>query len=210
MPSWTDIGGFWVSVGGFALAIVLAVVGWIQAHGAKEDAKVAKQHADAAQEQASTAKRIADEAQRQTAAAEAAAEAAREQAEAAVAALDWETIPQLQVVATERHRQWVISNRDRYEIQTSEWFVVNTGRAAAHRLSVRLDFGTNSVVTIGPNNFAQLPGGAEARLGMVNVPMPAFEDLTEAGHVPKARLKYDTPTGQPKDETKTVLPKEQQ
>lgn len=102
MPTWTDIGGFWVSAGGFALAIILAIIGWVQAHGAKEDAKIAKQQADAAQEQSKAAKKIADAAQRQTAAAESAAEAAQEQAEAAIAALNWETVSQLAVLASKK------------------------------------------------------------------------------------------------------------
>lgn len=201
MPTWTDIGGFWISAAGFIFSIIIAVVAWVQARGAKDDAKIAKEQADAA-------KRIADEAQRQTAAAEAAAEAARDQAEAAIAALDWETIPQMRVVASRKHNQMVIDGRARRRVDTSEWYVVNDGKAAALRLSVRLNFGTNAVVALGPNSFAKLDGGQVQPLGMFNVPMPAFEDLVEAGHTPTARLIYDTPTGQKRDETKDVVPRE--
>lgn len=209
MPTWTEIGGFWVGALGFALAIALAIVGWVQARGAKAEAKVAKEHADAAQEQATAAKKIAGEAKRQTAAAEAAAEAAQQQAEAAIAALHWETVPQLVVVATKRYNQSVIDGSVRRQVMTSDWFVVNTGKAAAIRLSVRLHFGSDTQISPGPNNFLRLDPGERSLLSLYGVPFPAFEDLLGAGYKPTARLKYDTPTGQPKDETVVVLPYEQ-
>lgn len=202
-PSWTDVVTTVFTVLGVIAALVVGIIGLVQARGAKKDAQTAKDQADAA-------KRIADEAQRQTAAAEAAADAAKDQAEAAIAALDWETVPQLSVVANQKHKQWVIDGRERRQIETSDWYVVNNGKADAHRLSVRLNFGSDTQITLGPNNFLKLDAGESRQLGLYGVDMPAFEDLTGAGYKPTARLKYDTPTGQPKDETKFVLPREQQ
>lgn len=87
--------------------------------------------------------------------------------------------------------------------------MINNGKASANRLSVRLEFGSDTQVSLGPNQFAELASNDWQPLGLRGVVMPAFEDLIGAGYTPTAQLKYDTPTGLPKVETKVVLPSEQ-
>jgi hypothetical protein len=199
MPTWTDTGGFILALISLGLAVALAIVGWVQVHDAKQDAKTAKDQADAA-------RRIADEAQRQTAAAEAAAIAAKDQAEAAVAALEWETIPQLEVVASKTYTTFGFQGSVRTTVSTSDWIVRNNGKAAAIRLTVELDFGTDSVIAIGPNSYTKLDADQSEKLGLFGVTMPPFEDLVKEGHTPMATLHYGTPTGEVKKESRPVLP----
>lgn len=197
MPTWTDIGGFWVSVCGFALAIALAIVGWVQAHRAKGDAKTAK-------EQANAAKMIAGEAKLQTAAAEAAAQAAQKQAAAAVAALDWETVPQLEVVSGFDY----LSERDDGEVKrtilTSDWWVSNTGKAPAIRLKVSINLGTTAR-TVEAFSVDKLDGGKTSSLMPWGDAMPPFYQIRKEGFEPMAILTYTTPTGEERTVTKPVI-----
>jgi hypothetical protein len=197
MPTWTDIGGFWASVGGFALAIALAIVGWVQAHGAKADARVAKEQADAA-------KRIADEAQRQTAAAETAAKAAQEQAEATIAAFDWETVPQLEIVAGPAYQVLDLSVDPAVQRVTSTWRLRNTGKAAAIRLTARMDFDPDGTIH-GPQTSEELLGGKTLLLHSYRGVLPSFEEASSNGEPPVVVVSYTTPTGEERTQVKRVI-----
>lgn len=199
MPTWTDIGGFWVSAGGFTLSIILAIVGWVQAHGARGDAKTAK-------DQANAARRIADEAQRQTAAAEEAAEAARKQAAAAVAAFEWDTVPRLEVLANHDYMCETRTTKGyREDTLTSDWYVSNTGKAAAIRLEVTFDFGPNQI-QLAPLTTPKLDGGSYWKVALYRVAMPPYDTIRSTGFSPSAKLRYTTPTGESRTEIVEVLP----
>lgn len=203
MPTWTDIGGFWVSAGGFALAIALAIVAWVQAAGAKGDAKIAKQQADAAKEQARAAEQIAEQARKQTAIAEAAAESARDQASAASAALDWETVPQLEVTAGPSYPSLDVNVEPAREVQTSTWQISNHGKATAIRLVVEMPFDPDGAIH-GKQDFARMVGGQSYLLQSFRSSFPSFEEASQDGRPPVVTLKYVTPTGEQRNETKAV------
>ncbi|ROS46169.1 hypothetical protein [Curtobacterium sp. PhB78] len=202
--SWTDTGGFIVALISLVLSIVVAVVGWVQIKSAKTDARAANEQANAAKSQAESAKSFAESAHKQTAIAEKAAESARKQASAAIAALEWETLPQLEVIAGPREELLDYTVDPPVPAETSTWRVRNIGKAEAIRLTVAMDFDPSGSIH-GAQTIPQLSPGRNMLLQAYIGLFPSFEQASHDGAPPEVFLTYTTPTGEVRHETKRVI-----
>lgn len=197
-PSWTDTGGFIVALIGLALSIAVAIVGWWQVKGAKEDARTAKAQADAA-------KVLAGEAEKQTAAAEAAVAAARAQVDIArdqVAEFKRQTEEAQRRNRLEAEPALAVTVRAK-EHRTFDgvhwepiWQVTNHGRAWARDVALFIDWAERPypifLGDIAPSERAVIPRSA-------GLPDPASIDDSEPGKLSppwiETRIKWETLDG---------------